>query len=332
MTTKLKSFDSDGLQFAWDATSVSSFEKCPRYYQLSHIQGWQPANKSEHLIFGGVYAAALERFHKLCAEGSDREDALHEVVRQALIETWEHEREPDYDDCQDEGCPHFGTPHGHKGARIPGTGEPWNSLHNTKTRGTLIRTIVWYIDHFADDPVKVLTLDNGQAACELSFSLEFSNDILWCGHLDSAVEYMNGQYVMDQKTTGSTISGYYFEQYNPDVQMGGYSWAGQQILGSPVKGVIIDAAQIAVGSSRFQRGFVHYSRQLLDEWYTMTALTIEDARRATAENNFRMNRSACGNYGGCAFRKVCSRIPEHRERVLRADFVQRPRWDPLERR
>ena len=311
--TQLKSFDSSGVQFAWDATSVSAYEKCPRFYDLAYLQGWQPNRKSEHLIFGGIYAAALERFHKLIAEGMEREEAIVTVVRLALTQSWEHDRDEE-------------------GNRIPGTGEAWNSLHNTKTRGTLIRTIVWYFEEFEDDTVSVLTLDNGKAAAELSFSLEFGDDLLWCGHLDAAVEYRKSNYVMDQKTTGSALGPYFFDQFNPDVQMGGYSWAGSIILGSPVKGVIIDAASILVGGTNYRRGFVHYSAPLLAEWHDMTRRTIEDARESTAKQDFRMNRASCGNYGGCQFRNVCNRIPEHRDRVLRTDFTQGVRWDPLERR
>ena len=313
MEQQLKSYDSEGVQWAFDATSVSAFETCPRYYQLAYLQGWKPNYISEHLIFGGVYAAALERFHKLVAEGTEREQAIVEVVRLALVETWDHNRDEN-------------------GNRVKGTGEAWNSLHNLKTRGNLIRTIVWYFDHFEEDPITVLTLESGKAAAELSFSLDFGDDLLWCGHLDAAVEYTGHPYVMDQKTSGTTITPRYFEQFNPNIQMGGYSWAGQQILGSPVKGVIIDAAQIAVGFTRFERSFIHYPTPLLNEWYDMTHLTIEDIRRSTREQEFRMNRTACSNYGGCQFRKVCQRIPEHRERVLRAEFKQAPRWDPLERR
>ena len=313
MTQQLKSYDSEGVQFAFDATSVSAFETCPRYYQLAYLQGWKPNYTSEHLIFGGVYAAALERYHKLVATGVDREQAIIYVVRLALTETWEHER-------------------GENDERIPGTGEPWNSLHNLKTRGNLIRTIVWYFEEFADETCPVMIMESGKPAAELSFSLEFSDGILWCGHLDEVVEYAGHPYVMDQKTSGTTITPRFFEQFNPNVQMGGYSWAGAQILGGPVKGVIIDAAQIAVGFSRFTRGFVNYTTPLLNEWYDMTALSIEAIRTATRENSFRMNRTACGNYGGCQFRKVCQRIPEHRERVLRGEFMQASRWDPLEQR
>jgi hypothetical protein len=72
-------------------------------------------------------------------------------------------------------------------------------------------------------------------------------------------------YVMDQKTTGGTVGTYYFEQFSPNNQMSLYSWAGQAILRSPVRGVIIDAAQIAVNFTRFERGITTRSKDQLDE-------------------------------------------------------------------
>ena len=313
MTAPLLSFDSSGIQHAWDATCVSAFEKCPRYYQLAYLEGWKPETVSHHLVFGGVYASALEQFHKLVSQGQSRDEATYAVVRLALIETWEHDRDEE-------------------GERVPNTGEPWISLDDKKNRETLIRTIVWYLDEFTEDPITPIILDTGEAAAEFSFSLPLDDDILYCGHMDLPVNYANQPYVMDQKTTAGNVGSYYFNQFCPDVQMGGYTWAGRQIFGIPVKGVIIDVAQIAVGFSRFTRGFVHYSEPLLAEWYTQTLATIHTAREATDAGEFRMNRASCGNYGGCEFRKVCSRAPQHRDGILRAEFKQGKRWDPLERR
>lgn len=307
MSDNLLSFTSEDVQFGWDATSISSYEKCPRYYQLKHLEGWQPNNKSVHLRFGGHYADALEHYFKHLADGADAEEALRLVVRQALIDTWDREDEDD-------------------------EGQPWESLHNTKTRDTLIRSIVWYFDHFEDDPAPTVILPDGKPAVEYSFALPVDNDIVFCGHIDRLVDYAGGIYVMDQKTAGNTITPRYFEGYSPDVQMSMYSWAGGIIFDVPVKGVIIDAAQIAVGFTRFSRGFVPRSTQILDEWYDMTMLTIEDAQRSTKENQFRMNRASCGNYGGCEFRNICTRIPQHRQNLLQADFHKAPRWDPLKRR
>tara|TARA_R110000868_G_scaffold307378_1_gene568831 strand:+ start:3950 stop:4873 length:924 start_codon:yes stop_codon:yes gene_type:complete len=302
------SFDADtGAQWAWDSTSLSAFEKCPRYYEYKHIQGWQPLLLSVHLRFGGAYATALEHFFKHLALGDDRDTATRKVIHEALISTWDREM-PEED------------------------GVPWDSMHNTKTRETLIRSIVWYLDHFEDDATQTVILANGKPAVELSFKLPVEDSIVFCGHLDRLVEYSGGQYVMDQKTTGTTISTKFFSDFTPDIQMSMYTWAGQIIFDIPVKGVIIDAAQIAVGFTRFERGFVHRTKPLLDDWFDSTMATIERARKATLENHFPMNRTACGNYGGCEFRKICSHSPEHRPNFLEADFVKMPRWDPAKSR
>lgn len=305
----LLSFTPDGVQHAWDATSLSNYAKCPRYYQYVNIEGWQPVVKSPHLVFGGHYATALERYYKLRATGSSPDDACRTVVREALVATWEYD--PDH----------------------PEGGAPWESLHNTKTRYTLIRSIVWYLEEFGEnDNTEIIHLDDGTPAAELSFSLELAPDITYCGHMDRMVTFGEDSYVMDQKTSGSTITPRFFDQFTPDFQMSGYAYAGRVLFNQPITGVIIDAAQIAVGFTNFTRGFVHRSLPVLEDWRENSIALIRQAQAASESGHYPQNFASCGNYGGCAFRKVCSRAPEHRRRALDASFVQRERWDPLKRR
>lgn len=626
-----KSFDSHGLQFAWNSSSIKLAEACLRKYQYAMIEGWQSALPSAHLIFGGHFATALEHYHKALALGTDPFEALLDVVHEALIATWE------YDQCDCNGFLNKCETCGGKNGGQYG-GQPWDSLHNLKTRGNLIRSIVWYIDHFADDTMPVIQLSDGPAV-ELSFTLEVDDGLVFAGHLDRLVTYGEDPYVMDQKaqplttkvltdngwveiqalsigdkvigqdgteteviglfpkgvtevyrvkfndgssvkcgidhlwtvqdqfgswktiemkemlgapaykkfavplvkpiqhsekelplhpyligallgdgylngnsiqlsstkqwlidnvvavlpegdkikkaskfnnswtisggppssktlraieslglrrklsttkfiptdyligseeqrrqllaglldtdggwndkhriydsmsfqlirdvcqlvrslggtaryrvradgcyrasirmpefpsgvgkryitgieriedeetmcikvsaddglyvtenyivthnTTGSTITQRFFEQFKPDTQMSMYSFAGKMILGTPVKGVIIDGAQIAVGFTRFERGFTFRTDGELNEWYDSAMYHIEQARNATRKMNFPMNTASCGNYGGCPFRAVCARDPEHRSQFLKADFVQGKPLDPLEQR
>lgn len=308
--TEPKSFR-DGKQFAWDSTSLTLAETCLRKYQYKIIDGWQPRSQSVHLRFGGAYATALEHYHKILAGGSMPEEALIDVVLEALTSTWDY--------VVDE-------------AGVVVGGSPWISDHNTKTRENLIRSIIWYLDHWVDDPAKVLILSDGRPAVEHTFALPIDDGFLLCGHLDRVVEFVGSPYIMDQKTTGTTISASYFDQYKPDIQMSAYTFAGKAIFNIPIKGVIIDAAQIAVGFTRFERGMTHRTDPELNEWYDGSMDTIHRARDASDLNYFPMNRTACGNYGGCEFRRVCSKSPDVRKQFLAADFVQGPRWDPLERR
>lgn len=301
--TQLLSFDASGFQHAWDSTSLSNFVTCPKKYYYSNLQGWQSEIRSAHLLFGGHYATALERYHKMRASGIDYDDAVRHVVRLAMTETWDTER---------------------------GAGQEW--FHNLKTRETLIRSIIWYLDQFKNDTMPTVILSDGRAAVEYSFSLELSEDILYCGHIDRLVEYSDGIYVQDQKTTGSVISKKFFDDFSPDYQMSGYTLAGQIIFNIPVAGVVIDAAQIAVGFTRFSRGMVQRGKPQLEEFREEVLHYVGVAKRAHEEGYYPMNRKACGNYGGCEFRQICSAAPHHREALLSANFVKRDRWDPLRRR
>jgi hypothetical protein len=311
--TSLKSFDEHGAQHAWDATSLSSYSKCGYYYYLKHIQGWQPDLKSVHLVFGGHYAHALESFAKLRAQGESYDDATFIIVSHLLDATWDYEKDDN-------------------GQRIPGTGVPQDWMDANKSRETLIRSVVWYLEHFKDDNAETVILSDGTPAVEYSFALPLDDGITYCGHIDKLVTFSDDYFVMDQKTSKQTITPRYFDQFSPDWQMSGYSFAGKILFDLPITGVIIDAAQIAVGFTQFSRGFVHKSAPVLEDWYEHMMRTVTQARRDTIENSFRMNPASCGNYGGCEFRKVCSRAPEHRRGALEANFTQRPRWDPLVQR
>ena len=309
-----KAFDKSGVQFAWDQTSIKLAEECLKKYQYIMLEGWRARGGNTHLIFGGVYASALEHFYKFRAEGLDFDTALTYVVREALAATWIY-------DLDAEGNP------------LPRTGEPWVSDHNTKTRENLIRTIVWYFEHFKDDPCSTVILSDGTPAVEHSFQLPVDNGIVFAGHLDRVVNYSDNVYIQDQKTTASTITPRYFLSYNPDSQIAGmYPFAGRAIFKLPVKGVMLDAAQIAVGFSRFERGFIFTDDASLNEWYDDTMELIERTREATRNNHFPRNRSSCNKYAGCQFRNVCAHSPAVRDQFLKADFERGPRWDPLEAR
>ena len=301
-----KSFDAFGVQFAWDATSITLAQECLRKYQLRMIQGWSKPSKSVHLVFGGLYASALEHFYKYRAEGATIPDALDRVVAEALIASWD-----------------------------AATGQPIDFDHPAKTRLNLIRSIVWYVEEFGDEsmtPLKTYHLKDGTPAVELSFAFEADDGILFTGHLDRVAQMGDDLYILDQKTTGTTISSYFFDQFSPNNQVSLYAIAGEVVLNTPIKGLIIDAAQIAVGFTRFSRGFVHRNRDILTEWRETALYTIKIAQQATVLNFFPQNPTACGNYGGCEFRHICSIPRSQRQSYLETDFSRTSWWDPLEAR
>lgn len=302
------------IQFAVDSTSLGDFKRCAKYYEYTHIEGWVPAEDNIHLRFGIEYHQALHDYELAKASGEKYEEALRTTIRQLLtrIHSWEPDREI--------------------------------RAGQYKNPETLVRTVIWYLDLFKNDPAETVILADGKPALEVSFKwpLDYgpktangTQPYLLCGHLDRLVKYpknTENQFVMDRKTSTSQLTSYYFSQFEPSNQMSLYAMSSQIVIHSPVKGVIIDAAQVLIEESRFQRHVSYRTPAQLDEWMSDLGRWLAYMELCALENYWPQNDTACTMYGGCRFRKVCSRSPQVRERFLEADFIKLPRedrWNPL---
>jgi hypothetical protein len=101
---------------------------------------------------------------------------------------------------------------------------PSTGSHNLKTRETLVRSVIWYLEQFADDTCETVQLANGKPAVELSFRMEMdwgpesgegqkealnrygrpltlAQPYVLSGHLDRVVKFQESFYVMDRKTS-----------------------------------------------------------------------------------------------------------------------------------
>lgn len=306
------------IQYAWDSTSLADLKKCPRYYQYIHIEGWQPKDESIHLRFGIEYHQALHDYELGRAAGSDHDDALRVAIRDLLVR------------CQD----------------FPDVSPDDKPSIRVKTKTNLVRTVVWYLDQFGkDDPAETVMLRDETPAMEVSFKFELDwgvggNSIheqpyILCGHLDRIVTFNDETFVMDRKTATTTLSAAYFDQYAPHPQMTLYTLAGQVVLGTSIRGVIIDAAAIQVGGSWYQRGFTYRTQGQLEEWLRDLRVLLGQAESYATNNYWPMNDTACDKYGGCRFREICNKDPAVRDRFLAGKFTQRSeeeRWNPLKPR
>jgi hypothetical protein len=296
------------IQFAWDSTSLGWFKKCPRLYQYQMIEGWRGKSTGVDLQFGIWYHKGLELYDRQRVQNMDHETSIRSVVHYLYMES-------------------FG----------------WEGT-NYKNPKTLIRSVIQYLDQFGEnDPARTVVKQDGHPAVEVSFRFELdwgprageevdnegylgSQPYLLCGHLDRVVDFAGGTYVMDRKTTKSTISDYYFDQFEPNTQMTLYTLAAKVILHTPIKGVIIDAVQVAVGFTRFARGFTYRTDSQLNEWLVDLRHTLDSAERCATEAYWPMNDSACFL---CRFKSICSKDPAVREAFLESEFTKEDPWNPL---
>lgn len=317
------------LQYAWDSTSLGYFKTCPRLYYYQMIEGWVPKDESIHLIYGNAYHSSLEMYDRHRFLGSNHVDAMRAAVAHALL-----------------------------------LGKDWNWPKDTKAGryknlDTLLSLVVDYLDKHKDDKAETLALEDGGPAVELSFRFELdwgpsksyditgsdgeinipdspSQPYLLCGHLDRVVTFSGALFVMDRKTTTWTLSSTWFDQWSPSNQMSLYTLASQVILGSPVKGVIIDGAQILLDKPNyFERGFTYRTPDQLEEWTADLERWLTLAESYAEANYWPMNDTSCDKFGGCKFRDICSSSPHVREAKLRGAFVkleEGEKWNPLKPR
>ena len=302
------------MQFAWDSTSLGYRNTCPRLYQYIMIEGWSPRDDNIHLRFGVEYHWAIENFDRLRASGTEFEDAVRSTVGELLIRT------ADWD-------PDILT----KAGRY-------------KNVDTLLQLVIDYFDFSRNDPARTHILDNGRPAVELSFKFELDwgprsaegVKFMLCGHLDRVAELEGSLFVIDHKTTTTTPGQYFFDNFSPNNQMTLYALAAQIVVNSPIKGVIVEAAQILLEKpNQFSRGFALRTQANLSEWIADLSSWLNLAESFATSGHWPMNDTACDKFGGCRFRDICKRSPEVRHIWLRSDFVQLPeneRWNPLKPR
>lgn len=331
------------IQYAWDSTSLGLLKTCPRLYQYTMIDGYASRDESIHLRFGIEYHTALQDYAVSRAKDIPHEDAIHDTVRalQGRVFDWV----------------------------VDGS----TKAGRYKNRESIVSIVIDYLDHFADDPASTFILDTGEPAVELSFRFEldwgpratelsltesafasaekanaqvgdsfkiplpqYSQPYLLSGHLDRVVNFNDSLYVMDRKTSTMTLSTYYFNQWAPNNQMTLYTLAGRTVLDSPIRGVIIDAAQVLLEKpNAFQRGFTYRSDDQLDEWLADLRYWLQSAEKYAVDNYWPQNDTACDKFGGCKFREVCAKSPSVREQYLKASFDKLEpddRWNPLKAR
>ena len=188
-----------------------------------------------------------------------------------------------------------------------------------KTRYALIRAIVDYIDHYSvtDAPDILYT--------ETPFHISLTDGIYITSRFDLVKEVDEQLFILDQKTTRGGLTSTFFHSFTPNNQMSMYAFAGRVVFNRPVQNIIIDGVQILKNSTHFARGIVSRSTAYLNEW-AEGVTTFINKWNTTAdparEADWPQTPSACGYYGGCPFREVCSQSPAARPAYLLKDFTQ----------
>lgn len=316
------------LQFAWDSTSFTTLMECPRKYQLRMLEGWvtRSPNRQVALDFGILMHRGIELYHRLKALGRSHmqsaDEACHSILRDPLFDHLptgadiDAEKEAVAEADDDDG------------------GEANLKQSKVRTRFHLMRALVWYFDHYASDPLRVVQLADGRPAVELSFRVPTGlhiggEEIIYCGHVDRLVHYADSVVVVDVKTTSKSLGSAYFDLFHISHQMTGYVYAGRLALDRPVSGAMIDGVSLLVGGVKFGRAPTHRSKSQLSEFLQQLGHYTEQAEVYAEDGYYPLNTTSCRF---CEFQKICSKSPEVRDLYLHQMYERQPSWNPLQNR
>ena len=175
----------------------------------------------------------------------------------------------------------------------------------------------------------------GKNAIEFSFAEPLGinhpvtgDPILYTGRSDLVAEYMNGIYVVDEKTT-SSLGASWSKQWEMRSQFTGYVWAARR-AGIDAVGAVVRGVSILKTKYDTQQAITHRSPYEIDRWQEQTERDILRAMQMWREGRWDYNLDhACGEYGGCSMVEVCkSSTPEDWLPI----YFERRVWDPLARK
>lgn len=119
---------------------------------------------------------------------------------------------------------------------------------------------------------------------EMKFELPFIPGVTFVGYIDALVD-SEGLWVKEYKTTGSWSADIFFEKYTFDRQALTYVWAAEKVLGSPIKGVCVEA--VFKGKKwNVERRYFEYSKFYRDSWYYDTIMHVNSMQSARELNRF----------------------------------------------
>lgn len=291
------------IQYIFDATCIEYVKRCGQLYKYIMIDGWQSKEENIHLRWGGEMHTAFHNYELLRADGIEHDEAVFHVVREVLYAT-----------------------------------EDWNPEHKYKNKAFLLRSVIRRLDKYKEDAAVTLKLANGKPASEVGFRFELDYGpvdgikYVICGILDRVVDYQQEVFFQDYKSTTTTPSDWYWNQFHPHNQMSLYTLACEIVFNTTIKGGVIESGQILMDDTRFTRHVVYRTKGELEEWLVDLKYWLAQTVEWAKTGHYPKNDTACEKYGGCKFREICNKDPAVREKFLRSSFIKGEPWNPLKPR
>lgn len=292
---------------ALDSQILNTVQACARKVNFEFIQNWRPTEKAEALEKGDLMHRMLAHYYRAKLEGrTDINVAIEEAVELAHVASINMDLN---ESTIDENIMQF------KAYCLYYQNDGWKPLEVERPFSKVLYRredeVVWRVG----DVVATEQTPNAVKTV-LSEGLQ----ILYEGVIDLIADTPHGIFVTDHKTasrrsTPSKLSN----------QFMGYCWATESFNFIVNR---IGFQKTLAASERFQRPFLSYNKQILDEWAQNAIYWTKMLVHYIDTGFFPPNFTSCDKYSGCIFQKVCESIPEVREFKLVSNFYVGEPWSP----
>jgi hypothetical protein len=271
-----------------DNSALSLFSRCPRLYQLSHLEKVAPLGRSAALDFGSLIHLGLEHYYKALKDGA----SLTEAATAGIMKMKDTEFIDPLDD------------------------------YRTKHRALL--TFADYVAHYEDDKQWTILMTEGpfEVTDENGFSWGGKMDLVvkWLGRywiVDHKTTSRGGATFYDSFFPDPATVGYAWAASR---------LVGQPVTGVIINRILVHKER-KKPELTFERRPFNYQPWHFSEWYAAQLDKMHDITRAHERGYFRPNWEACvGKYGRCAMYDLCRTAPQNRERVIAQDYTENT-WD-----
>lgn len=183
-----------------------------------------------------------------------------------------------------------------------------------------------YFDVYLDDPFEVLHDDQGPL-CERTAEAVIYEDsdlrIIFFGTIDSILRNRETGEVIgcDHKTT-SSLGKDFFNRIKPNFQYAGYWFLMRESLGLRPTQFMVNGIQVAKTKQDLSRQFATITDEEIEELRQAVVWNVRNYLRCLSTDVWPMSApSACSQWGGCSFKRICEMPKTLHESVISADFI-----------
>jgi len=197
-----------------------------------------------------------------------------------------------------------------------------------KTRPNLVRALIaWHDEYGVDSDGWLPLLPEADHANEVAFAVDLDiktpNGLPYklVGVLDRVVSLRGKPAIIETKSTGSALSSYFFNRFQPDTQISLYAGVGALLFAGYRGKILLDGIFITkngIEVYRHELNVADGASELKDAEFW-----IKQAEACALSGYWPRNRAVCGLYGGCMFREVCAAPERSQNAILREKFVQK---------